>query len=209
MTDDPDIAARVVIMSGSYMMYSQHGARPPLESFEAVRDVTPNFSMRMTDVSAALLRPQLRAFRGWSSALNRSYALLEAGFATVPHLRPVRRDQREEYVGSSIQFTVENLDPETTARFLCEANDHGVFLKWFGAERTARFTSRYDQWGYIEAGSVCARADSILPRLMDMRISVKFDEEDCRMIVAVLREATAAATGGPTAVDATIPDRPG
>ena len=42
-----------------------------------------------------------------------------------------------------------------------------------------------------------------------MRISVKFDEEDCRMIVAVLREAMAAATGGPTAVDATIPDRPG
>ena len=191
------------------MMYGQHGASPPLESFEAVRDVMPNFSMRMTDVSAALLRPQLRALARWISTLNRTYALLEAGFATVPHLRPVRRDQREEYVGSSIQFTVGNLDPETTARFVTKSKDHGVFLKWFGAERTTGFTSRYDQWGYVDAGSVCARADRILPRLMDMRISVLFDAKDCRTIVAVLREAMAAATGEPIPVYQANRDCPG
>jgi len=195
-TDDPEIAARVILMSGSYMMYGQHGARPPLEAFEAMRDSTPNFSMRMTDIDAALLRPQLKALGGWIATMNRCYALLEAGMASVPHLRPIPRHSREAYAGSSIQFAVEGLDPATTARFVAEAKDHGVFLKWFGASRTEGFTSRYDQWKYLGAGSSCPTADRILAGLMDMRISVSFDAQDCRTIIAVLREAIAAALAG-------------
>jgi len=103
-TDDPDIAARLILMSGSYMMYSQHEARPALDDFEPMRDAIPNFSMRMTDVTAALLRPQLRELATWAAAWNRSYHLLEAGLASIPNLRPILRDSREAYVGSSIQF---------------------------------------------------------------------------------------------------------
>ena len=193
-TDDPDLAARIIVMSGSYRMYAQNGARPPLEAFEALRDATPNFSMRMTDVAAALLRPQLRALGGWIATWNRSYAALEKGIAAVPRLRPVPRDGRAAQVGSSIQFTLEGSDMATTQRFVAEAKAHGVFLKWFGADRTAGFTSRYDQWGYIDAGAACHSADGILARLMDMRISLSLEAEDCRTIVTVLREAVAAAT---------------
>ena len=41
VTDDDDIAARAVLFSGSYMLYAQHRARPPLEVFERHRYNTP------------------------------------------------------------------------------------------------------------------------------------------------------------------------
>jgi dTDP-4-amino-4,6-dideoxygalactose transaminase len=194
VTDNPDIATRLILMSGSYMMYGQHEARPQLEAFERVRDAMPNVSMRMTNVTAALLRPQLRELATWTIAWNRSYGLIEAGLTTVPNLLPIWRDPREAYVGSSIQFTVQTLDPTSTARFVAEARAHGVFLKWFGAARTAGFTSRYDQWDYIAASKACRNADRILARLVDMRIPLALDETDCATIVRVLREAMEAAT---------------
>lgn len=192
-TDDPDVATRVIVMSGSYMMYGQNGARPPLEAFEAVRDAVPNFSMRMTDATAALLRPQLGALEARVVAWNRSYARLEAGIAAVPHLRPVPRDPREAFVGSSLQFTVEGLERSGVERFVAEAAAHGVFVKWFGAQRTVGFTSRYDQWQYARHGNGCPNADRVLAVLMDMRVPLTFDERDCDTVVAVLREAIEAA----------------
>ncbi len=57
VTDDDDLAAQVILMSGCYMMYDQHILRPAPEVFERWRYVTPNFSMRMSNLAAALLRP--------------------------------------------------------------------------------------------------------------------------------------------------------
>lgn len=188
-TDLPEVAARAIIMSGSYMMYGQNGARPPLEVFESIRDHTPNFSMRMTDTSAALLRPQLAQVASWAATWNETYRRIEAGLATIPHCAPIVRDPREAYVGSSIQFVVQDLAPEAIQRFSAEAAAHGVFLKWFGAARTVGFTSRYDQWAYAAPEASCPQADKVLARLIDMRLPLTLTSEDCALIVQVLREA--------------------
>lgn len=197
VTDDADIAAQVILMSGSYMLYRQHGARPDDAVFERWRDVTPNFSMRMTDTAAALLRPQLPQLSAWTERWNAAYRHLEAGLATLPGLTPIRRDPREAFVGSSIQFTVDNLPAAGIARFIEEAAAHGVYLKWFGAERAIGFTSRYDQWGYVAAETLSA-TDAVLRRLLDMRVAVSLDAEDCATILRVLGEAMAAARRAPS-----------
>ena len=59
VTDDDDVAAQAILMSGCYMMYDQHLLRPPAEVFERWKYVTPNFSMRMSNLAASLLRPQI------------------------------------------------------------------------------------------------------------------------------------------------------
>ena len=192
-TDDPDIAARATVLSGSYMMYEQHAARPPAEAFEAIRDATPNLSMRMTEITAALLRPQLARLPGWVESWNAAHDRLQDGLGDIPGLAPIDRDAREFYVGSSIQFRVEGLSSEGIERFVAEAADRGVFLKWFGAPRTAGFTSRYDQWAYAESEDGLANADRILATLLDMRIPIGLEGGDCDTILAVLKEARAAA----------------
>ena len=48
-TNDPDIAARAVVSSGSYMLYGRHGAIPANEAFENTRLYAPG-SGRMDHV---------------------------------------------------------------------------------------------------------------------------------------------------------------
>ena len=48
VTDDDDIAARAILLSGSYMLYEQHGAAPTNEVFARHHHTTPNWSMRVT-----------------------------------------------------------------------------------------------------------------------------------------------------------------
>ena len=55
-TDDEDVAARAILYSGSYMLYRQHRARPDDAVFERWKDVTPNFSLRMSNLAAAVAR---------------------------------------------------------------------------------------------------------------------------------------------------------
>ena len=64
VTADEDVAARAVLYSGSYMLYAQHRARPSEEVFDRHRYTTPNCSMRMSSLVAAVLRPQLALRRG-------------------------------------------------------------------------------------------------------------------------------------------------
>ena len=61
VTDDAEIAARAVMLSGSYMLYERHLAAPPPEAFAEVKYMTPNVSGRMDNLRAAILRPQLAA----------------------------------------------------------------------------------------------------------------------------------------------------
>ncbi len=61
VTDDEDVAAQAILFSGSYMLYRSHLARPADEVFERWKYVTPNFSLRMSNLAAAVARPQLGA----------------------------------------------------------------------------------------------------------------------------------------------------
>lgn len=189
VTDDPELAARITVMSGSYMFYGQNGTSPDEVAFAAVRDTTPNFSMRMTNVAAALLRPQLAELPRWTETWNRIYRRVEAGLARCDGVLPVPRADGEHYVGSSIQFTLDTDSPRVIEAFVRDASAHGVFVKWFGAGRSHGFTSRYDQWGYIPDVTPCPNADRVLARLLDMRLPLTLTDEDCDAIARVIGEA--------------------
>lgn len=58
-TDDDEIIARAIIYSGSYMLYERHGTLPDRDVFTDIRLDTPNYSGRMDQLRAAILRAQL------------------------------------------------------------------------------------------------------------------------------------------------------
>ena len=73
VSDDPEVMARAIILSGSYMLYARHRAAPPPEAFEAVKWDTPNISGRMDNLRAAILRPQLRRLAAQCAAWTERY----------------------------------------------------------------------------------------------------------------------------------------
>jgi dTDP-4-amino-4,6-dideoxygalactose transaminase len=75
-TDDEDVAAQAILYSGSYMLYAQNGTPPIEAAFERHKYTTPNFSMRMQELTAALARPQIAMLGDRAARWRQSYDLL-------------------------------------------------------------------------------------------------------------------------------------
>lgn len=197
VTDDEDLAARAILLSGSYMLYAQHRARPAMDVFERHRYTTPNCSMRMSGLVASLLRPQLATLDERNRRWRRIYDCLASELAPVNGLNLPARPAKEDFAPTSMQFSVspDLLSDQQLLRFIQNADAHGVHVKWFGAPDPIGFTSRHDHWRYVDgtrAGAV-PNADRVLSRLCDFRLPLWLSDADCRTIAAVLKQAVAAA----------------
>ncbi|EBA08700.1 DegT/DnrJ/EryC1/StrS family aminotransferase [Sagittula stellata] len=186
VTDDAQIAARAVMLSGSYMLFERHLAAPPPEAFAELKYVTPNVSGRMDNLRAAILRPQLAALGAQVARWNARYAVVEAGLADTPGLTLVARDPKEVPVGSSFQFLLLDWSDDAIGDVLRRCAARGVELKWFGGAEPTGFTSRYDSWRYVDSERMPA-SDRILKGIVDMRLPLTFSKEDCALIARIVR----------------------
>ena len=191
VTDDPEVAARAVILSGSYMLYERHAAAPGPEVFERVRLETPNVSGRMDNLRAAILRPQMAKLGEQVARWNARYDMVEAGLRDTPGLRQGTRDPRGVFVGSSYQFLLPDWAPQAVEEVVARCKARGVELKWFGAEAPAGYTSRYDSWRYAPSGPL-PRTDAVLAGLLDMRLPLTFSLDDCAQIARIIRAEVSA-----------------
>jgi len=194
-TDDDDIIARAIIYSGSYMLYERHGTLPPPERFAKVRLETPNYSGRMDNLRATLLLAQLPGLERNCERWNARYQALEARLAKHPQVKLPERPGEESYVGSSLQFRVEGLEPEQVAGFIAACATRGVELKWFGGAEPHGFTSRYDSWRYIEDQQTLPRTLSILANTFDLRIPLTFSVDDMTTIGNIITDEVTSAAG--------------
>ena len=196
ISDDADLMARAVLLSGSYMLYAKHRAAPPQEAFDAVRMVTPNVSGRMDNLRAAILRPQLKLLGARVARWEALYRNLEAGLADTLGLALVQRPKAETFVGSSFQFRLPDWSPARIALFLQRCVARGVELKWFGAAEPVAFTSRYDHWHYAEPQTL-PQTDRILAGLIDLRLPLTFTPQDCAIIARIIRGEALSVGQGP------------
>lgn len=187
-TDDPQVAARAIIMSGSYMLYGRHGAAPDESEFAKVRLDTPNCSARLDNLRAAILRVQLPNLDANITRWNVRYHVLEAGLRGVDGIRVVARKQHEEFVGSSFQFQATGIARERIPAFIAACAKRGVELKWFGADEPVAFTSRYDSWQYFDDLPELVQTKKTLSTTCDMRVPLTFDEADCALIAKIITD---------------------
>jgi len=186
ITDDPQIAARAVLLSGSYMLYARHRAAPPPEAFDGITLDTPNISGRMDNLRAAILRPQLRLLADRVARWGVLYRMLETGLTDTPALRLIPRPEHEVYVGSSFQFLLPDWPAGRIRALIARCAARGVELKWFGAPDPVAFTSRYDHWRYASPEPL-PQTDRLLAGLIDMRVPLTFSPEDCALIARIIR----------------------
>lgn len=186
ISNNADVMARAVMLSGSYMLYERHLAAPAPMAFEEVKYHTPNVSGRMDNLRAAILRPQLRDLDRQCARWNERYATLESGLRGTPGLTVVDRPTKETPVGSSIQFLLLDWDAADIAQAVRRCAARGVELKWFGRAQPMGFTSRYDSWRYVDTPRMPA-TDRVLHGIMDMRIPLTFRLTDCALIARIIK----------------------
>ncbi|SMX34049.1 DegT/DnrJ/EryC1/StrS family aminotransferase [Actibacterium lipolyticum] len=191
ISDDADVMARAVILSGSYMLYDRHRAAPLVEAFERVKYDTPNVSGRMDNLRAAILRPQLKALPQQCAKWNALYRAVEGGLENTPGLTLIARPAAEQFVASSFQFLLKGWAASGVQEVLRRCAKRGVELKWFGADEPAAFTSRYDHWRYA-APTPLPQTDAVLAGLVDMRLPLTFTIADAEHIARIIRAEVSA-----------------
>lgn len=185
-TNDPELMARAVILSGSYMLYDRHLAAPGPEVFEQVKYDTPNVSGRMDNLRAAILRPQLARLAAQCDRWNDRYRVVEDGLRDTPGLTVIDRPDKERFVGSSIQVLLLDWSEQAIGEVLRRCAARGVELKWFGGAEPSGFTSRYDSWRYAPVDRM-PKSDRVLRSILDMRLPLTFSLDDCALLARIIR----------------------
>jgi dTDP-4-amino-4,6-dideoxygalactose transaminase len=188
--DDDDLIARAILHSGSYMLHAQHRSAPPPEVIAAWEEQTPNFSMRMTALAAALLRPQLHDLPRRAARWNAIHDRIGAAIARSQHVRLPPRSPKERYGATSVQFSLLGFEDTEIMAVLDRCAARGLPIKWFGAGRQRGFTSAPRHWRYAGEQGPMAQTHAILAGLCDIRTPLSLTDEDCDLAAEILREAT-------------------
>lgn len=185
-TDDDEIMARAIIYSGSYMLFERNGTLPPADVFDDVKLNTPNYSGRMDNLRASILRAQLPQLDENCARWTKRYRALESRLLQNTQIQLPARPAAEAFVGSSLQFRVKALNPSQVEAFIAGCAARGVELKWFGGTEPQGFTSRYDSWRYIEDSQHLPQTLDILATTFDLRIPLTFSIEDMQTIGSII-----------------------
>ena len=184
LTDDEDIAAKAVLMSGSYMLYGQHSQAPSDEVFKKWRGTMPNYSLRLNEVSAAIVLSQLPHLDELNERWRRIHSRISAGLSKIPNILVSEFPSVILAAPTSIQFNV-NLPSENIEVALAEASSLGLEIKWFGRRDARGFTSNHHHWEHISKQQL-AQTDLMLEGLMDIRLPSTLSDSECDQIVEVV-----------------------
>ena len=190
VTDDEDIAAKAVLYSGSYMLYGQHRSAPSQQVFDRWKPTIPNFSMRMSNLVACILRPQLEQMRERGEKWNYLYAALEKRLNRIEGIQVPAREPSEQFVASSIQFHVNGLDPRQLEAFVDRCTERGVAIKWFGRDHAMGYTSQYHHWEYLRPQDLPGTR-TMLSTTCDMRIPLALTDHHCDVIAEIISQELA------------------
>jgi len=184
-TNDDNLMAKSIVLSGSYMLYERHQARPPAAAFENIRLQTPNCSGRMDNLRAAILRPQLRMLDKNCARWNERFDRIRQTLKSCNTIALAQPHIKAQEVSSSFQFSIPQFTEEQNEHFLAQCLERGVELKWFGANNPVAYTSRYESWGYVDSAKL-EQTNQVLHRLYDCRIPLTFSVDDCEQIAQII-----------------------
>lgn len=196
VTADADCAARAILLSGSYMFFDTHLARPDLTVFERWRRVTPNCSLRLSNLAAAVALPQLgETLAHRIDAWNTRYAWVATALSGTPHVRLPRKDEKAFRVGSSLQFNFIGLTRADMTAVVAHAQQLGLPLKWFGAEQAKGYTSTWRDWCFGGPDVQLPTAERVIEGLCDLRIPLTLTEDEAARIGTIVRTSVRSVVG--------------
>ena len=191
VTDDPEIAARAVIMSGAY---EENWKKHPgfQNSFCAWQNKLPLYNLRLQNLSAACIRPQLPeiALRVRDGRRNHDHVAMALDASRLLRVPPALPP--EVRAPDSIQFTLSGDWTDTQAlRFQAEAQARGVSVQIFGlSEGNAR---AFWNWQFLGDAPDLPLTRAMLMRACDVRLPARLTIPELDYIADALVEAARSA----------------
>ncbi|QOL80885.1 DegT/DnrJ/EryC1/StrS family aminotransferase [Pseudooceanicola spongiae] len=196
VTDDAELVARAIIMSGAYEhMWKKHKARRGENSDELVRALErwqnqlPLYNLRLSNMSATIARAQLPEVARRIRDGRRNHDHTAARISTSPWIDVPAKLAPEERAPDSLQFNLTGLTDEETLAFQAAAARYGIKVQVFGMSTdNAR---AFWNWQFIEDLPELPKTRAMLMRACDCRLPARLTLSDCDMIADALISAAA------------------
>lgn len=187
ITDDPDIFARAVIMSGAYEHnWKQHAAAQ--ENFRYWQNRLPLYNMRLNNLSAAVVRAQIAEAprRVRDGRANHDYVAACLNASQWFHVPPPL--DKEVRAPDSIQFNLRGFQSDEEAlAFQNAAHERGVSVQIFGlSQDNAR---AFWNWGFIERDYDLPKTRKMLMRACDVRLPARLTRDELDFIAKTIVRA--------------------
>ena len=185
-TDDEYLAAKVTIAAGAYDdLFETHLSKPPREYFERVRYTTPHFSMRMSSLAAALIRPQLTRLDERIARYQHHYAALEESLPSEQFATLLQHDTVSTSMLHFLQFYPVGFERHAQAlRFVGECARRGVWVECMGATGKPWDCRAWRYGGIRRAKLPQTEANTLF--LIDVKLPLEFEEHNIRQLAEVL-----------------------
>lgn len=192
VSNDAEVIARAVIMSGAYEHnWKKHkgplGQNDPelAEAFARWQNKLPLYNTRMSNLTAAVVRPQLPelARRVEDGLANHDY--VAARLNTSPWIEVPPPLVPETRAPDSIQFNLVGMSDDEVRMYSAIAMERGVGVQVFGlSDDNAR---AYWNWGFMpEDPGPLPKTEAMLMRACDTRLPVRLKRPDLDFIADAL-----------------------
>ncbi len=194
VSDDANLIARAVIMSGAYEHnWKKHKAPEgdntgELEAaFARWQNQLPLYNLRLSNLAAAIIRPQLHEVprRVRDGRANHDYVagLLNAS----PWLQVPEKLAPEERAPDSIQFNLEGMDNTQILAFQEAANARGVKVQVFG--QSSDNARAFWNWQFVPEKQELPQTRAMLMSACDVRLPARLKRDELDLIASALTGA--------------------
>jgi dTDP-4-amino-4,6-dideoxygalactose transaminase len=189
VTDDADLMAQAVIMSGAY---EHNWKKHPVlqDAFGRWQNQLPLYNLRLNTLSAAIIRPQLPELARRVVDGRRNHDHVAARLNLSPAFHVPEKLPPELRAPDSIQFNLLGLDADETAAFADHAAARGVKVQVFGASRdNAR---AFWNWQFLGEIPDLPKTRAMLIRACDVRLPARLTLAECDVVADILTDSAAA-----------------
>jgi len=191
ISDDADLVARAVIMSGAYEHnWKKHGghdaeARADLEAaFARWQNKLPLYNLRLNNLSAAIIRPQLAEMARRVADGRRNHDYVAAKLNTSPWIDVPEKLAPEERAPDSIQFNLVGMSDDDIRAFGQAAAARGVKVQIFGMSTdNAR---AFWNWQFLGELPDLPQTRAMLMKACDTRLPARLQLPELDLIAGAL-----------------------
>jgi len=191
ITDDADIAAKAAVYAGAYEgLAAKHTTVPGPEVFGDLPKEIPNYSLRMSALAAAVIKPQIKTLDERAAKYNERYEQLvskvTARMGNYLSVSPITPGVTQP-VHDSLQFNLSHeFTDEQVQLFLDECAEHGLPVELFGHKTNAR---NFINWDFAPADEPLPQTAKMLKRACDVRMPLMWDDSDFDDMASVICES--------------------
>ncbi|MCF2870119.1 aminotransferase class I/II-fold pyridoxal phosphate-dependent enzyme [Octadecabacter sp. G9-8] len=186
VTDDADLVARAIIMSGAYEhTWMKHSV--PAAAMERWQNKLPLYNLRLSNLSAAIIRPQLPELARRVSDGRRNHDHVAAILNTSPVLHVPAPLDGEIRAPDSIQFNLVDMTDAQAQAFASAAQNRGLKVQIFG--QSTDNARAFWNWEFLGKAPDLPQTRAMLMRACDVRLPARLSLADCDVIADVLMQS--------------------